>query len=91
VIKDYYTRLRMAGNTPNVALVACMRKLLVIVNGHAQTSCPLADRGDSNRLKPNTVVIEYTDWHSTVLAAKDSTLILGICTFYYRSWRRPPD
>jgi hypothetical protein len=47
---------------------------------HAQTSCPLAGRGDSNPLKPNTVVIEYADRHSTVIAAKNSTLILGICT-----------
>lgn len=32
VIRDFYTRLRAAGKVPNVALVACMRKLLVILN-----------------------------------------------------------
>ena len=29
---QFYQRLRAAGKTPNVALVACMRKLLVILN-----------------------------------------------------------
>jgi transposase len=32
VIRDFYRRLRTAGKKPNVALVACMRKLLVILN-----------------------------------------------------------
>ena len=32
VIRDFYKRLRAAGKKPNVALVACMRKLLVILN-----------------------------------------------------------
>ena len=32
VIRDFYKRLRAAGKAPNVALVACMRKLLVILN-----------------------------------------------------------
>jgi len=32
VIRDFYRRLRAAGKKPNVALVACMRKLLVILN-----------------------------------------------------------
>lgn len=32
VIRDFYRRLRAAGKAPNVALVACMRKLLVILN-----------------------------------------------------------
>lgn len=32
VIRDFYKRLRAAGKTPKVALVACMRKLLVILN-----------------------------------------------------------
>ena len=32
VIKDYYQRLRAAGKKAKVALVACMRKLIVILN-----------------------------------------------------------
>lgn len=32
VIRTFYRRLRAAGKAPNVALVACMRKLLVILN-----------------------------------------------------------
>lgn len=32
VIRQFYRRLRAAGKAPNVALVACMRKLLVILN-----------------------------------------------------------
>ena len=32
VIKEFYQRLRLAGKPPKVALTACMRKLLVILN-----------------------------------------------------------
>ena len=32
VIRDFYRRLRNAGKAPKVALVACMRKLLTILN-----------------------------------------------------------
>lgn len=32
VLKAFYTRLREAGKTAKVALVACMRKLLTIIN-----------------------------------------------------------
>lgn len=32
VIRDFYQRLRLAGKPPKVALTACMRKLLVILN-----------------------------------------------------------
>lgn len=32
VIRDFYKRLRTAGKAPKVALVACMRKLLTILN-----------------------------------------------------------
>ncbi len=31
-LKAFYARLRVAGKSPKVALVACMRKLLIIVN-----------------------------------------------------------
>lgn len=40
VIKDFYTRLRATGKAPNVALVACMRKLLVIVNAMLKHRVP---------------------------------------------------
>ncbi len=32
MIKEFYQRLRLAGKPPMVALTACMRKLLVILN-----------------------------------------------------------
>ena len=32
VIREFYQRLRLAGKPPKVALTACMRKLLVILN-----------------------------------------------------------
>ena len=44
VIKAFYQRLRTAGKAPKVALVACMRKLLTILNAmvkHKQTWNPL--------------------------------------------------
>lgn len=37
VIKTFYDRLRAAGKLPKVALVACMRKLLTIVNAMVRT------------------------------------------------------
>jgi len=45
VIRDFYQRLRQAGKPPKVALTACMRKLLVILNAmlknHAHCHQPL--------------------------------------------------
>ena len=32
VIREFYQRLRRAGKPPKVALTACLRKLLVILN-----------------------------------------------------------
>jgi transposase len=40
VIRDFYKRLRAAGKKPNVALVACMRKLLVILNAMLRHRVP---------------------------------------------------
>jgi transposase len=40
VIQDFYRRLRAAGKAPNVALVACMRKLLVILNAMLRHRLP---------------------------------------------------
>lgn len=40
VIRDFYKRLRAAGKAPNVALVACMRKLLVILNAMIRHRVP---------------------------------------------------
>lgn len=39
-IRDFYQRLRAAGKLPKVALVACMRKLLTILNAMARTHKP---------------------------------------------------
>ena len=32
IFKAFYTRLRLAGKKPKVALVACMRKLIILMN-----------------------------------------------------------
>ena len=40
VLKAFYLRLRGAGKLPKVALVACMRKLLTILNAMARTNSP---------------------------------------------------
>jgi transposase len=40
VIRDFYLRLRSAGKPPKVALIACMRKLLLILNAMAHTGTP---------------------------------------------------
>jgi transposase len=40
VIRDFYKRLRAAGNKPPVALVACIRKLLVILNAMLRHRVP---------------------------------------------------
>ena len=40
VIRRFYQRLRSAGKSPKVALVACMRKLLVILNAMVRTGQP---------------------------------------------------
>ena len=48
VIRDFYQRLRLAGKPAKVALTACMRKLLVILNAmlknrtHWNQQLPLA-------------------------------------------------
>jgi transposase len=40
VIREFYTRLRGAGKPAKVALVACMRKLLVVCNSVLRTNSP---------------------------------------------------
>jgi transposase len=40
VIRDYYQRLLAAGKPKKVALVACMRKLLVILNSMLKQRTP---------------------------------------------------
>lgn len=42
VIHDFYTRLCTAGKPPKVALTACMRKLLTILNAMLKTNTPWA-------------------------------------------------
>ena len=40
LIRDFYQKLRRAGKLPKVALTACMRKILVILNAMMRTgSC----------------------------------------------------
>ena len=46
LIRDFYQRLLAAGKPKKLALTACMRKLLVILNPYAQASLTLV-RSDS--------------------------------------------
>ena len=43
VIRDFYQRLLSAGKSKKVALVACMRKLLVILNSMLKHGSPWCD------------------------------------------------
>ena len=43
VIRDFYQKLLAAGKPKRVALVACMRKLLVILNSMLKHGCPWRD------------------------------------------------
>jgi transposase len=40
VLKSFYLRLRTAGKPPKPALIACMRKLLTILNAMLKYSTP---------------------------------------------------
>lgn len=40
VIKEFYKRLRHAGKPPKVAIVACMRKLLTVLNAMVKNNTP---------------------------------------------------
>ena len=42
-IKAHYQRLLAAGKLPKVALVACMRKLLTMLNAMVRTQRPWSD------------------------------------------------
>lgn len=44
LIKAFYQRLRAAGKKPKVAIVACMRKLLTILNAMLKTKTPWCDK-----------------------------------------------
>ena len=39
-IKAFYDRLKAAGKLPKVALVACMRKLVTMLNAMVKTNTP---------------------------------------------------
>ena len=43
VIRDFYQKLLTTGKPKRVALVACMRKLLVILNSMLKQGCPWRD------------------------------------------------
>jgi transposase len=48
VIRDFYTRLCAAGKPPKVALTACMRKLLTILNAMLKANTPWAQSTPQN-------------------------------------------
>jgi transposase len=45
IIRAYYQRLLEAGKRPKVALIACMRKLLIILNAIAKSGTPWSYQG----------------------------------------------
>jgi transposase len=56
VIRAFYGRLVTAGQPKNVALIACMRKRLTILNAMMRTNTTSAERG-GDRLTFKTVAI----------------------------------
>jgi transposase len=46
VLKVFYQRLRAAGKAPKVALTACMRKLLTILNAMLKHRTPWRTTGE---------------------------------------------
>ena len=42
LLRDFYQRLRRAGKTPKLALTACMRKLIVMLNALIKHRTPWA-------------------------------------------------
>jgi transposase len=44
-LRDFYRRLRSAGKTPKMALTACMRKLIVLLNAILKSGVPFAETG----------------------------------------------
>lgn len=44
VIKAFHARLKAAGKKPKVAIVACMRKLLTILNAMIKSMTPWCDK-----------------------------------------------
>ena len=59
VIKVFYQRLRAAGKPAKVALVACMRKLLTILNAMVRTNTPWRSR-PSLSPQPNSLAASPT-------------------------------
>lgn len=52
MIRDFYQRLVAAGKKPNVALAACMRMLLCILDAMVKNGTRwAANGGDSRRMK----------------------------------------
>ncbi|MGK5092318.1 IS110 family transposase [Deltaproteobacteria bacterium TL4] len=51
VIRDFYQKLLKKGKLKKVALVACMRKLLIILNSMAKNNCPWDENYVQNILK----------------------------------------
>jgi len=48
VLRTFYQRLRTAGKAPKVTLVACMRKLLAILNAMLKHQRPLVSSGSDD-------------------------------------------
>lgn len=56
VLKTFYQRLRANGKPAKVALVACMRKLLTILNAMTRTNTPWRTHAGSSPLAPSLAV-----------------------------------
>jgi len=55
VIRAFYQRLLARGKAPKVAMVACMRKLLTILNALVKKTTTLVPTGTPNNLTGKTV------------------------------------
>ena len=44
VFKDFYERLKVQGKLPKVALIACMRKMIVVLNTMVKNQEPWREK-----------------------------------------------
>ena len=65
-VREFYQRLLAAGKAKKVALVACMRKLLTILNASVKSGAPWNE-------KMNVIEVENA-WHLTQLLFRQAAL-----------------
>ena len=72
VLKVFYERLRAVGKPAKVALTACMRKLLTILNAMVKHHAPWQPTGGISRLTDKTPLTTKTvaPLHSSALVSR---------------------